>query len=120
MESTIESYKEITECLVSLLSTFFTTTLAVLFNPFLVIVPILYLLKTPVNLWFSGVFRGYKKGTLARNGLIGKCYEKIIFYSPAETLDSPSEINSRLVWCFNITYENGESTLVLTHRFYTP
>ena len=38
-------------------------------NPFLAKVPILYPLKTPENLWFSGVFRGYKIGTLARNGL---------------------------------------------------
>ena len=29
-------------------------------NPFLVNVPILYPLKTPENLWFSGVFRGIK------------------------------------------------------------
>ena len=29
----------------------------------------LYPLKTPENLWFSGVFRGYKMGILARNGL---------------------------------------------------
>ena len=40
-----------------------------MFNPFLVNVPILYPLKTPENLWFSGVFRGYKMGTLERNGL---------------------------------------------------
>ena len=32
----------------------------VLLNPFLVNVYILYPLKTPENLWFSGVFRGYK------------------------------------------------------------
>ena len=38
-------------------------------NPFLANVPILYPLKPPENLWFSGVFRGYKMGTLARNGL---------------------------------------------------
>ena len=38
-------------------------------NPFLANVPFFYLLKTPENLWFSGVFRGYKIGTLARNGL---------------------------------------------------
>ena len=37
-------------------------------NPFLANVPILYLLKTP-EIRFSGVFRGYKMGTLARNGL---------------------------------------------------
>ena len=39
-------------------------------NPFLHNVPILYPLKTPENLWFSGVFRGYELGTLARNGLM--------------------------------------------------
>ena len=32
--------------------------------------PILEPLKTPENLWFSGVFRGYKMGILARNGLM--------------------------------------------------
>ena len=37
-------------------------------NQFLANVPILCPLKTPENLWFSGVFRGYKKGTLANNG----------------------------------------------------
>ena len=36
-------------------------------NPFLANVPILYPLKTPENLWFSGVFRGYKMGAFARN-----------------------------------------------------
>ena len=39
-------------------------------NPFQANAPILYPLKTSENLWFSGVFRGYKMGTLARNGLI--------------------------------------------------
>ena len=38
------------------------------FNPFLTNVPILYPLKTPENQRFSGVFRGYKMETLARNG----------------------------------------------------
>ena len=38
------------------------------FNPFQASVPILYPLKTPKSLWFSGVFRGYKMGTLAWNG----------------------------------------------------
>ena len=42
------------------------------FNPFLANAPILYLLKTPENLWFSGVLRGYKMGTLARNGISEK------------------------------------------------
>ena len=40
-----------------------------LLSSFLANDPILYPLKTPENLWFSGVFRGYKMGTLARNGL---------------------------------------------------
>ena len=40
-----------------------------LLNPFLANVSILYPLKTPENQRFSGVFRGYKMGTLARNGL---------------------------------------------------
>ena len=39
------------------------------FNPFPANVPILYPLKTPENHGFSGVFRGYKMGTLVRNGL---------------------------------------------------
>ena len=39
-------------------------------NPYLAKVPNLYPLKTTENLWFSGVFRGYKMGTSARNGLI--------------------------------------------------
>ena len=38
-------------------------------KPFLANVLILYPLKTPENRWFFGVFRGYKMGTLARNGL---------------------------------------------------
>ena len=36
--------------------------------PFLANVTILYPLKTPENLWFSNVFRGYKMETLAKNG----------------------------------------------------
>ena len=38
-------------------------------NPFWANVPILHPLKTPENLWFSGVFRGCRMGTLVRNGL---------------------------------------------------
>ena len=38
------------------------------FNPFLANVPILYPLETSENLWLSIVFRGYKMGTLGRNG----------------------------------------------------
>ena len=38
-------------------------------NPLLAKVPILWPLKTPENNWILGVFRGYKTGTLSRNGL---------------------------------------------------
>ena len=51
----------------------------VVFNPFLANVPILYPLKTPENQKFSGVFMGYKMGTLAKNGLI--------FYKPTNLVD---------------------------------
>ena len=40
------------------------------FNPFLANGPILYSLKTPENLWFFGVFRGYEMETFDRNELI--------------------------------------------------
>ena len=45
-------------------------------NLFLVDGPILYPLKTQENLWFSGAFRGYKKGKWVRNGLIFWSFEK--------------------------------------------
>ena len=38
------------------------------FNSFLANAPILYPLKTPENLWLSGIFKGYKMRTLAING----------------------------------------------------
>ena len=38
-------------------------------KPFLANVSILYPLKTPENLWFSGVFREYKMETLPISGL---------------------------------------------------
>ena len=36
--------------------------------PYLTNVPISYPLKTPENVWFSGILRGHKMGTLDRNG----------------------------------------------------
>ena len=42
----------------------------IVFNTFLAYVPILYTLKTRENQRFSRVFRGYKMGKLARNGLM--------------------------------------------------
>ena len=59
-------------------------------NPFLAYVPILYPLETPENLWFSGVFRGYKMGTLARNGLI----------SELKSFHSKSEDSSQFFFIF--------------------
>ena len=50
-----------------------------LFNPFLANAPILYPLQTPENQRFSGVFRGYKIGTLARNVLNSKTYWRNFF-----------------------------------------
>ena len=41
-----------------------------IFNPFRANVPFLYPLKNSEHLWFSGIFRGCKNGTLAQNKLI--------------------------------------------------
>ena len=38
-------------------------------KPFWAITLILYFLKAPEAFWFHGVSKGYKMGTLARNGL---------------------------------------------------
>ena len=54
-----------------------------LFNSFLANVPILYSLETPEKQRFFCVFKGYKKGTLARYGL--KKITKVPFrYFPYE------------------------------------
>ena len=45
------------------------------FNSFPVNFPILYPLKTPGKLCFSGIFRVYKMGTSARNGL--KAFDRV-------------------------------------------
>ena len=34
-------------------------------------------MKTPEKLWFSGVFRGYKMGKLARNGLRNFAFQSL-------------------------------------------
>ena len=47
-------------------------------NSFLADVSILYPLKIPENQSFSGIFRGYKMRTLARNGLIVHTSEVIL------------------------------------------
>ena len=38
------------------------------FNQFLPNAPFLYTLKMSENLWFSGIFWGYRNGTLVENG----------------------------------------------------
>ena len=47
------------------------------FNLFLANAPISYPLKTKENLWFYGVFRGFKEGALVRKGL-SSLQEKIL------------------------------------------
>ena len=47
-----------------------------IFNPFHASVLFLYSLKTSEKLWFPVVFRGYKNGILAWNGLNGNCHIK--------------------------------------------
>ena len=49
-------------------------TIYVLTNPFLANVSISYPMKTPKTPWFPGVFKGYKMGTLAKNGLLCVIY----------------------------------------------
>ena len=48
---------------------FLELVLVSMVNQFVANIPILYPLKTPESLWFCGFFKGYKMGTLARNGL---------------------------------------------------
>ena len=61
-------------------------------NQFLANVPILYSLKTPENFWFYGVFKGYKMGKLARNGL-NKIMEKSVIYNRKKTLRAETNVN---------------------------
>ena len=48
-------------------------------NSFLSSIPILYPRKTPENIWFSSVFRGYKMATLAKNGLMKLHFSYLTF-----------------------------------------
>ena len=47
----------------------FQITLRIVFNSFSTNVPLLYPLKISENRRFSDAFRGYRKGTLVKNGL---------------------------------------------------
>ena len=51
-------------------------------NHFTQNVPFLYPIKISENLWFSDVFRGYKTGTLALNGLIKSPTQKVCRFYP--------------------------------------
>ena len=57
-------------------------------NTFLANVSILYPLNTPENLWFSGVFRGYKMETLTKNDLNRFCILIYCFHRQLRTLVS--------------------------------
>ena len=70
-------------------------------------VPILYPLKIPENQRFSGVFRGYKMGPLAGNGLID-------FFPPIHEIISTI---GYMWWCQiaqRITYPHYTDALILT------
>ena len=55
--------------------------------------PILYLLKIPENRWFFGVLRGYKMGTLAKNGIK---HLKSFYYPNFKKLENTTVCNLRL------------------------
>ena len=70
-------------------------------HPVLVNAPILYLLKTPKSLCFSGVFfggegvGGYKMGTFAKNGLI--CFYLCLFIKTISIHFNHCNINESLL-----------------------
>ena len=63
----------------------------IVFNPFLANIPILYHLKTPENQRFSGVFRGYKMETLARNGLTKRIFFQIKVFATVNRISQKSQ-----------------------------
>ena len=78
-------------------------------SPLLANVPILYPLKTLENLWFSGSFRGYEIGTLARNGL-RQCSDCIneAFRGNIRILPSVHTSKHCLTICFKIQKQSPE------------
>ena len=85
-----------------------------LLNPFQANVPFLYPLKTLENLRLSDVFRGYRKGALAWNGLSNEIRNCILddsypiswhWYLPM----SPENIRKPLVfWCISGSTERDQ------------
>ena len=64
-------------------------------------IPIFYLLKTPENLWFSCVFRGYEIKALARNALIiTEINIKVVL------------LNLTLLWRRSLSYRNKSIDLL--------
>ena len=75
-------------------------------NPFLANVPILYPLKTPESQRYSDVSRGYKMGTLVRNGLRGLA---ILFKTlkSSERKYEPTFTYSRRTYAFTDPLDTG-------------
>ena len=106
---------------------------AFLLRPFLASVIILYLVETPVNEMFSGVFKEYKTGILTRNGLISDLFHQ------QESLDwkfftlhcnapkmfrkslhkwKPANWFARLVSCLVSIYEMARKIFLGSARWY--
>ena len=85
----------------------------IVINPFLVNIHIIYPLKTPKNLWFSGVFRRYKMRALTRNKL--KVLVQGIFVSVISVYASESDSDVS----HNHHFEDGFSVLRYSHQSYS-
>ena len=74
-----------------------------MFNPLLTNVPIGYPLQAPENSWFSGVFRGYKMKTLARNSLKNTTLRTLVIFEvdnkESRTTDVDLDFESNLTYC---------------------
>ena len=69
------------------------------YNPFLSNVLILQPLKTSENIWFNGVFRGYRIGALARNNVVWITAQRMKF--------SIKDFFSNWIWSHLLKYLMG-------------
>ena len=69
------------------------------YNPFLSNVLILQPLKTSENIWFNGVFRGYRIGALARNNVVWITAQRMKF--------SITDFFSNWIWSHLLKYLMG-------------